>query len=826
MLINYTHVVPRRLNRINLVNLSPKGRDLKLNLQNNWVCKTKPQRGIFGVGILILILFLMSSNLTMGQNLTQVLKGTVKDAITLAPLEGASIVLLNSDPIMGTTTDSLGVFTLKDIPIGRHSFEISMLGYQTHKVSEILLNSGKQLILDIKLKEDQVLLGEVIVRHNIDRTKPINSLATVSGRQFSVEQTQRFAGGLDDPARLVSSFAGAANPSVSSNGISIRGNSPSGLLWRIEGVEVPSPNHFANLSISGAGLLTVLSGQVMGNSDFYTGAFPAEYGNASSGVFDIKLRNGNSSNREYTLKAGLLGMEFATEGPLKKGKEASYLFNYRYSTLALIGAFLPDDAGVLKYQDLSYKINIPTKNSGTFSLWGVGAYDGVDTEAEEREEWESIADRDNSQTKQYMFGSGLNHKILLGEKSILNSALSFSGNGLDFKEQRLDDNLQERPKSLVKKDNYRMTLQSSLTHYFGKRHTNRSGFYYTHMGYDLNVDEASALGAPLVNIVSEDGQTDLLQFFSSSKIDLTTSLELNGGVHLMYFDLNKELLVEPRISLKYDVNKNQSLALAYGRHSRTEDLSVYFVNVNGAMPNKDLSLMKSNHWVLSYNTLLTDNLKLSVEPYYQYLSNVPVSPNSYVSPLNSEDILFFDEALVSSGTGRNFGVDVTLERFLDNGLYYLFSGSLFDSKYTAGDGIQRNTRFNKNYVVNALVGKEWKVGKEKNNLVSANLRMNYLGGNKKEAVDEPSSIAAQDVVYGETNGNLSFEEKFPDLPVFSFTLSYRKNKKKHSSVWSLQVLNASQTSDFQSNIFNLNTQTVQEKYTSIPIPNLSYKIEF
>ena len=203
-----------------------------------------------------------------------------------------------------------------------------------------------------------------------------------------------------------------------------------------------------------------------------------------------------------------------------------------------------------------------------------------------------------------------------------------------------------------------------------------------------------------------------------------------------------------------------------------------------------------------------------------------MSPNSYISTLNTQDILFFNHVLTSKGKGRNIGVDLTLERYLNKGLYFLLTTSLFDSKYTANDGIERNTRFNKNYVLNAVIGKEWQVGKNNNNTLGVNFRLNYLGGNRIESIDTESSINQQDIVYGETNGDISFSEKHKDTPIVSFTLSYRKNKPNSSSVWALQVLNATQTEEFDSNIFNTNTQTIERKYTRIMVPNLSYKIEF
>ncbi len=765
------------------------------------------------------------SALSYAQTLTQGITGKVFDKMTLQPIIGASIIVLDSKPLNGTITNLDGEFTLEKVPIGRQSIKISMLGYESVVKNNLLISSGKEVVLEIGLLEKVTEMNEVIVIAN-KKDKPINTMATVSSRQFTVEETQQYAGGLNDPARLVSSFAGVATPSITSNGISVRGNSPSGLLWRIEGVEVPSPNHFANLTIAGAGLLTVLSSQMMGNSDFYTGTFPAEFGNASSGVFDINLRNGNSSRREYTIQAGIIGVDFATEGPFKKGKRASYLFNYRYSTMALISPILPSDAGVLKYQDMSFKINIPTKKSGTFSLWNIAAYDGINLEALEKQEWESVSDKENSQTSLYMFASGLNHTIPIRSKAFLKTAISITGNGLNHKAQRLDDNLLAHPQSKIFNKDYKVTLQSSLNTYFGNRHTNRTGFYINHLGYNLDIKQTISTNTLPVSIVNGKGETDLLQFYSQSKLVLNQKMTLNAGLHFLYFNLNKDISLEPRFALKYQLNDNNSLALAYGLHSRIEALPVYFIQKQGGFPNKELKLMKSNHFVLSYNSMLSEHLKLSIEPYYQYLTNVPVSPTSYISTLNIDNGLFFNDVLISTGTGRNIGVDFTLERYLGKGLYYMLSASLFDSKYTANDGIERNTRFNKNYVLNALIGKEWQIGKNKNNFFRANMRLNYLGGNRIEALDNESSIIQHKVIYGETNGHLSFTDKNPDTPIVSFTLSYRKNLHKYSSVWSLQVLNASVTKEFSYDYYNLKTNEVNSNFDGIIVPNLSYKIEF
>lgn len=760
------------------------------------------------------------------QTITQTVKGTIIDQATQESMIGATILLLDSDPLLGTTTNLDGYFELKNVPVGRHDFEIRMLGYETYQAREILVTSGKEVVLEIQMLEDMLSMDEIVVEYSPIRHKAINRMATLSTQKFTIEETQRFAGGISDPARMVSAYAGVASPSISSNGISVRGNSPGGLLWRIEGVEVPSPNHFADLSIVGAGALTVLSSQVLGESDFSTGAFPAEYGNATSGLFDINLRKGNTSRPEYTIQAGVLGLDVGMEGPLKSSNQSSYLVNYRYSTLGAIGAFLPNDAGILKYQDLSFKLSNPTEKAGTFTFWGIGAYDAIDMEALDLEERVSQSDSENSQTAMYLFATGLNHKTLVGTKSVLNSSLAASGNGLSFDEQSEVGN-NTFPLSKARKNTYKVTLQSSLNTYLTNSHNNQSGFYLNLLGYGLDLNNTEEPGESPQNIVDENGLAFQAQFFSQSKFTLSEKLSLNAGFHSQYVQINDAITFEPRLGFDYQLNQNNSIAFAYGRHSQAESLPIYFVkDANGDTPNTSLDLMKSNHFVFSFTSMLSDHLRLNIEPYLQLIEDVPVVPGSYVSTINSREILFFNETLVSEGSARNFGIDVTLERYLHNGLYYLVSGSVFDSKYTAQDGIERNTRFNKNFVGNALIGKEWQVGRDGNNTFSANLRLNVLGGNRKEAIDDEKSTEAQDIVYGETNGERSFSDQHPSTPIVSFTLSYRKNKPGRSSVWSLQVLNAGQAEDFETDIFNLNTQKAEPKYTAIMIPNLSWRLEF
>ncbi|SMO91876.1 Membrane protease YdiL, CAAX protease family [Saccharicrinis carchari] len=776
-----------------------------------------------GFRVFILGVFLLGTSIGIpAQEITQTISGKVFDDMTNESLPFATIVAKSSDPLIGTVTDTEGNFVLENITVGRQAISISMIGYDTYEIKEIMVGSGQIINLNIGMNQSSTGLDEVVVR--VNKSTALNSMATVSSRQFTVEETQRYAGGMDDPARLASSFAGVSNPSISDNGISIRGNNPDGLLWRIEGVEVPNPNHFANLTIAGGGLMSAISNQVMGNSDFFTGAFPAEYGNASSGVFDIKLREGNRNKKQYAFEAGILGVGAMAQGPMAKNSDASYIVNYRNSTMALLAPLLPSDAGVLKYQDLSFKTNFPTKKHGTFTLWGIGILDGIINEAIDSTSWESDFDRDNSKTAMYMYATALSHKISLPGNTFLKTSAAFTGGGLDFSEERLNYDQEAHPQSKAENNTSCITLQSEITKRFNENHSNKSGLRYAHHFYGLDVEESPAEGEMPVQIANQTGHTGFIQVFSQSKINVMPDLVLNAGINSQYLLLNKGFSVEPRVGVKYRINPKHNLGFAYGIHSRMEQLSVYFASVNGSSPNKNLDFTKSSHYVLSYHTKITDDLHLNIEPYYQQLKHVPLAQTGYVSTLNNSNNLFFNDALVSEGKGRNLGIDLTLEKFLSHGYYYMLTASVFDSKYTGADDIERNTRFNRNYVFNLLFGKEWQI--RQNNILSANIRANYLGGNRIEPIDMEASMQQRDVVYGETGRNVAFSKKHDDLPVVSLTLSYRKNRTKYSSVWSLQVLNLNGAKEYARDFYNIKTNTLDTQYDDLVIPNISYKIEF
>ncbi|MCD4665273.1 MAG: TonB-dependent receptor, partial [Bacteroidales bacterium] len=726
------------------------------------------------------------------------------------------------------STDAFGYFKFTEVPVGRYDIRISFLGYKPLTVPNIMVSSGKEVVLEINIEESVEELEEVIVKGNSIMNETNNSMTTVSARTFSVEDTRRYAGAMDDPARMASSFAGVTVGNIQDNAIIIRGNSPKNVLWRLEGVEIPNPNHFAGGNVAGGGFVTIFSSQMLANSDFFTGAFPAEYGNATAGVFDMKLRPGNNEEREYTFQAGLLGIDFSAEGPFIKGKKASYLINYRFSTFSLIAPFIPSEQ-IPRYQDLSFKFNFPTKKAGTFSLWSIGAKD-VNTEPNELDstKWEYDWDRVNYEWNLDMGVVGLTHKIVLGKSTFWNTSAVLSGLSNRMDQRRLDDDLVVRRVNDFKDLSSKFTVSAFVNHKFGAKHTNRTGVIYNSLFYNMYLKYAPNNIPLLVSLVDEKGNADFIQAYTQSKFNLTDRLTFNIGVHSQFFTLNNNYTTEPRAGFRWNFGKKHSLSFGYGNHSALELLNIYLYQKHTAtettLPNKDLDFTKAHHLVLGYDWYLTDQIRLRVEPYYQYLYNVPVIQDSSYSMINFTQEWTFANELVNEGTGVNIGVDLTLERFLSNNLYYLVTASLFDSKYIGGDGIEYSSRYDKAYSVNILAGKEFGFGRnKKKNILGINTRVSITGGQRTAPVDMETSLAMKEVQY---DWYKAFQDQNRADIFVDLTLPLRRNKAKYSSSWAIQVKNILGSKSNFNWDYNLRTNSVVQEGYVIIVPNISYKIEF
>lgn len=782
--------------------------------------------------IAILFAMLLLPCTMMAQTPLQTVYGIVTDAESKKPLAGVLVVNIDSTAL-NAYTDEDGHYSIPNVPVGRRSFRFVLLGYEEAVVSEVMVLSGKQFQLNISMSEEAKQLNEVQVIYARDRSRAMNDFATVSSRNFSVEEAKRYAASVADPARMVQNFAGVSNNGDLENQVVVRGNSPKGVLWRLEGIEIPNPNHFSELGNSG-GAISMLNANTLGGTDFYTGAFPPEIGNALSGVFDLSFRNGNTERAEHTICVGTLGAEIATEGPFKKGKYASYLIDYRYSTLKLIEDYLRLQGLVPNYQDITFKVNIPTKKAGTFSMFGLGGYNTAYSDPpSDSTQWDDNRPNLKLTQKSLMGTVGFGHQYFTGSDAYVKTILSYSYDDAKKDVDTLDVLDNYAPKA-VQHSAYRNSALRLSTFYNDKlndRHTIRTGIIAQQLNYSLNETYIDFGDKTWKNVLDGKGGTQLYQAYLQWKYRKDEHLTFVSGLHGSYYALNGRYSIEPRIATTYQFSKSR-LALSAGMHSKPEHISTYLFQ-NAALgqantyPNKNLDLLRAIHTVLAYDRMLTPKSRMKIELYYQYLYSIPVESdsNSGFSILNAETLfsLIDSKPLVSKGTGQNYGVDVTLEKPLADDYYVLIAGSLFRSLYTTFSGETYRGHFDRGYQVNVVGGKEFNIKRRGKTIIGLNAKVLYSGGQRESPIDTAASVMEGRAQY--VQGQYFTQQ----LPYYfridaSSYLKFNRPKATHSIEIDLQ--NITNRMNLYYTAFDPRDNRVKRFNQTGFVPTISYRIDF
>lgn len=777
-----------------------------------------------------LLILIALPSLLFAQNNTQNIRGVVTDKLSQTPLTGVIVQIASIQK--GVSSDAKGNYTLSNIPPDRYDIVATFLGYKTITIPNVVVTSGKEVIIDIAMEESYKQIGEVVVKAN-NKEGTINKLATVSARTFSMEEVNRYAGGRSDPARLAANFAGVSAPDDSRNDIVIRGNSPVGVLWRIDGMNVTNPNHFASVGTTG-GAVSALNTNLLKNSDFFTSAFPAEYGNATAGVFDLGFRNGNNKKSETTIQVGVItGLEATTEGPFSKKSDASYLVGYRYA-LAGVAQAVGVDIGTTatpSYQDLSFKFNSGTSKLGKFSLFGILATSTIEIGGGSSNTLYGNGNEVDFASKIGIVG--LNHFKQINAKSFISTTAGLNYSSTDQTGYGFD-----RPTntSFIKEvNNVAKTSYNISTSYNSKMNARlffKAGIQDEIIGLDLFYKSKNQIFDSYKQIWDYTSTTNFAQAYAHFKYSLTEKLNLNAGIHAQEFFLNNSTAVEPRLGLTYFVNAKSSFNFGYGLHSQMQPINVYFLqstDANGATVynNKSLDFTKSHHIVLGYNIQPFNDWRVKSEVYYQSIYNVPVTSfSSSYSMLNTGSTFKSDlqDSLVNSGTGENYGIELTVEKFFSKGYYGLFTSSIYSSKYKGSDGVERNTAFNGKYVFNVLAGKEWKVGAQKRNKFSTDIKFTNAGGRAYTPIDLTSSVASGREQLS-SDAYSSYYENYYRLDVkVGFVLN--SSKRKLSQTFSLDLQNVTDHDNVFSKSYDDKMQSLNTTYQLGFFPNVIYKLQF
>lgn len=775
------------------------------------------------------------------------LRGTVKDAITGEPLIGAMVKIAELENT-AALTDIDGNYNINVSKGGRYTIEANYIGYEPSVMKEILISGAKEVVLDIALRENSNELKEVVVKPRVNKEATVNPAVLTGGVMLSMEEASRFAGGYNDPARLVMSFAGVSGEADGS-GLSIHGNAPERMQYRIEGVEVFTPNHYNDCWNAGFGLVSALNSNVIGNSDFFTSTFNANYNNAFSGVFDVKMRAGNNSKYENILQLGTVSEELTLEGPISRKHNSSYIVNYRYGFTSLMDklGLVDTDGSHPTFQDFSWKLNFPTKRAGTFSFFGLGFYDTTYDERMKLEDVHSAFDTNDTDAKVMQLLAGLSHKIHFGNKwtwrttvaynmqhlksdiyyyGLLRNAAGVIAQPLAYEEPEqkyIFSNQKVNEDRILFNTEFSKQVTDKWLTQFGGEYSHRF-FHLLYRSHDRLYDTVN----PMTEYTNMKDNTGLTNIFWQNLFTLSEHVSISAGVSGNYFLLSKDFSVEPRVSFKWDPDDKNSFSVGYGLHSMIEKLDTYFYrDPAGNLVNKDLKMSKAHHLNLTYIHKFTPNLTLRLNAYYEYGFDIPVGINGSTYCVTNRYFNYTDEPLANRGNTRNYGGDITLEHYMSHGFFGQTNFTLYKSEYRGEDKVWRNQLYDRGFMFKILGGKEWMIGK---NVLNISAKYSIQGGMRYTPIDVDqmrANVAAgiidDNPIYKD---NEAFSQRFSPTSIVDLTVSYKINCRKVSHTIAFEGLNIFGTKTPMFQRFDLGTLNARIDEGGISLPNIFYRLDF
>jgi hypothetical protein len=773
----------------------------------------------------------------------QHIKGSVVDKESKMSLPGVTVSVVDVTPNIGAATDTNGDYLIAGVPVGKHVVVVSYMGYKGVILSDILVTSAHEVVLPIELEELAVKMTEVTITQ---RREHINDMALVSTKTFDVQEAERYAGSRADPARMASNFAGVQGADDSRNDIVVRGNSPQSVLWRMEGVDIPNPNHFAVPGTTG-GPVSMLNSKTLANSDFFTGAFPAEYGDAIGGVFDLRLRNGNKDRYEFTGQLGLLGTELAAEGPISRKSGSSFLVAYRYSTLQIFQGLniKIGTTSIPKYQDLTFKANFPIGKKSNLSVFGIGGLSKIDlivsTLTKPEPQLYGESDRDQYfKSNTGVLGATFSESI--NSKTYMTVTVAQTGSDIWADHIKVSRDTGYHVTELKPILGYDFLTATTVAHWSmtKKIAANRTlKFGVINNYYNLDLTDSSRQYPPSridwQQRLNFKGSTDLVEAYAQYKYRPTEKLTFSGGLHGQYLTHNGSKALEPRLGMKWAVNEQNNVTVGYGMHSQMQQLYQYFARLPsdspGVMRNYNIDFTRSHHFVVGLDRVLSVDWRFKAEVYYQYLYDVPVETRigSSYSTIDQGSTFSrtFPDTLQNTGKGYNYGLELTFEKRFTKGYYMLITASLFDSKAMGNDGVYRNTDYNTGYAYNVLAGYEKKISTY--GTLITGVKITYIGGKLYSPVDTMKSEIKGDLVVVDSQRNIL---QFPAYFRMDAKVGMRFNSKKVTHEIGLDLVNIFNTKNILSLTYSSdlaaqgNPYPFYTQYQLGFLPIFYYRIDF
>lgn len=772
----------------------------------------------------------LSNGTLNAQTLTQTIYGKVENALTSEPLPGANVMIRYSDPAIGTTTDTEGKYELNNVPVGRYTLLISFVGFESKTLEAVELISAKRLKLNIALYPVAKQLGAV----EIKSTEIFYAEAPMLNiEEINSEKIMRFAATQNDPARVSTSFAGVATVNDQANHVSVHGLSPNANAWYLEGVPIANPNHLSNAGTtsdrpaSTGGGVNVIPAQVLSSSGFYKNFFPAQFGNALGGIYDMRFRKGNTEQNTYNAQAGLIGLELSADGPLSESKDHAFLAHYRYSTVGLLGALGVDFGNEsINYQDLSF--NLVFESTGNTELKIFGTAGNSSNKLDFLDEGEDIETEKDLQKVDYTSQLGA---LGFSYRQLFNSfqySLTILGSG--FSQERTGT-IKINPDSILRKDKdqwdqAQLATKLEFVHNLKNRTRIHYGIVSTFRDFSLDYGSSTPQGISLPKKIFGSDQDITYQPFAQVDLNFYQT-KLIAGAKALYNDLSDAFVVDPVLQLVYTPNKKSTIGLSAQGNSQLQLLTVlYAIPDFNTLSIPNFGLTPTRSWDLALNFLqqLNSSWIFKSQFYYQYLYDVPQAVNSgtVFSVLNNYEE-FVSDSLNNSGSGNNYGVDLSIEKTFAEQYYLLANTSLFRSTFEDINGKTYSTAFDAKYLINLSAGYEKARTSNPNSFINFNLRVLLRGGYPYTPIDTAASVIANETVYFRDQTN---DKVLPAYFRSDAGIRFKKNKEKVTRTWLIDIQNIANTQNIAYKYFDIAKREVKNKYHLGIVPILTYRLDF
>lgn len=762
----------------------------------------------------ILFFFLLTS---LNRGFSQQIFGTITDEISAAPIDGAQVSVVKSGQLVKSfNTKVNGQFFFDSLSPGYYHLIVVAKGFQTMTRSEILIAGGKQQIVNVEMVSPNQLLSGALIKSEGILNRENQLLGEIGLKR---EQIFRYPAVNFDPARLAASFSGIAQTDDGTNGLSIRGNSPGTLRWRLAGIDIVNPNHLPNAgtfddrAASSSGGVLLFSAQLLSNCSAITGAYSPGLGDVNGGIMDMHLREGNTRRPEHTVQAGLTGLDVATEGPVPGG--GSYLVNYRYSTVGILGLLGISFGGErIGFQDLSFQTSLKGKKGGT---WKAFAVSGV---SHNRFYPKTDSIRNYKETRNIDFKSqteisGWTFQKSVGFRTNVQMSMVFSG------QKNAREEASRVVESSIRDGNteFRVGYQTNVTHHLTERIRLKGGLYFQGIGYRSysQVDSSPQL--------DQSTQIRMLQPWISSTIwSRNRKWMLMTGIHSINLAQKSATIndarLEPRIALQYKIGNKHRLLGSHVWHSQLAPLWVL------ADKNNDrLELVRSRSATLAYLFQIGTNTNFKLEGFLQSQKQVPVSSIAGVFSVINEQALRSLPALRQDGKGLNRGVEISLDRKMEGSWFFNANLSFLDSRFMV-DGIWRSSRWDIGRQNNLVVGKEWYRNRKKGitNTFGINMRLMQRGGFRSMPIDEQESELFGETRFNADNGYTAKENPYARADV---RICWRKSRdSRRNALFAIDIQNVTNRDNIGYLFYDPFLKLIAKKSQLGLIPNLSWRVEF